>query len=140
MYRSGDFNELMAFECSVKIFIFLSRVAFTSKKYQIFFDKKEKDMQEQYVRSGFKEEEIKTNKVSLTGSAGANEDLIVYYFMKTITARVEIRDNNMNSEIFIFPKPPCCFFLKEATMVNFINTCQIENTEAKLIDMFENFD
>lgn len=140
MYKNGEFDQDISLNCCIKIFIFLSRVAYTSKKYQIFFDKKDKDLQEQYFRAGFKEEDVKANKAVLRGSANAPEDLLVYYFMKSITARVEIKDNHSNSEIFIFPKPPCCFFLKETTMKNFINTCQIENTEAKLIDMFQNFD
>jgi hypothetical protein len=140
MYMSGDFENHVTLEVSIKIFIFLSRVAYTSKKYQIFFDKKEKDLQEQYVKNGFKEEDIKASKVALTGYCSAPEELIVYYFLKNITARVEIKDGNYNSEMFIFPKPPCCFFLKEATIENFITTCQFENTEAKLIDMFDNFD
>ena len=140
IYKNGLFDSDISLHCCIKIFIFLSRVAYTSKKYQIFFDKKEKDLQEQFVKSGFKEEEIKANKAVLHGKTAAPDDLIIYYFMKSITSRVEIKDNNNISEIFIFPKPPCCFFLKETTKLNFINTCQIENTEAKIIDMFENFE
>ena len=66
--------------------------------------------------------------------------MIVYYFMKNITAKVEIRDNHSASEIFIFPKPPCCFFLKDTTKKDFVDTCQIDNTEAKMVDMFESFE
>jgi len=92
------------------------------------------------VAAGFKEEDIRLNKVILKGKTQAPEENIVYYFMRNITSRVEIKDGTGFSEIFIFPKRPMCFFLRETTKLNFRDTCNIENTEAKLIDMFESFD
>ena len=140
MYMNGEFKENPALSCSIKIFIFLSRVAYKSKKYQIFFDLKEAALNEQYKLVKYNEEEIRLNQCMLKGSTTANEDLIAYYFMKNITARVEIKEANHNFEIVIFPKPPMCFFLREATMTNFTETRNIENTEAKIIDMFESFE
>ena len=140
MYKNGDLSTHVTLHCCIKIFIFLSRVSKSSKKYQIFFDKKEKDLHDMYIKAGFKEEEIKNNKIELKGLVSGAEDLIVYYFMKNITAKVEIRDNHSASEIFIFPKPPCCFFLKDTTKKDFVDTCQIDNTEAKMVDMFESFE
>ena len=61
-------------------------------------------LRNEYINAGFKEEEIRLNKVFLKAKTKAPEDLIVYYFMKTITSRIEIKDSNHNSEIFIFPK------------------------------------
>lgn len=140
MYMNGDFKENPALSCSIKIFIFLSRVSYKSKKYQIFFDIKEAALNEQYRLASYSEEEIRLNQGSLKDKTTAGEDLIVYYFMNKITARVEIKEANHNFEIVIFPKPPMCFFLREATMTNFIETRNIENTEAKIIDMFESFE
>lgn len=140
MYMNGDFKNLPALSCSIKIFIFLSRVSYKSKKYQIFFDIKEASLTEQFKQANFSEEEIRLNQVFLKGKTLAADDLISYYFMKNITSRVEIKEANLNSEIVIFPKPPMCFFLREATMGNFTETCSIENTESKLVDMFESFE
>lgn len=140
MYMNGDFKNHPALACSIKIFIFLSRVSYKSKKYQIFFDIKEAALTAQFKQANFKEEEIRLNQCSLKGKTQASEDVIVYYFMKNITSRVEIKEANLQSEIVIFPKPPMCFFLREATMITFTETCNIENTEAKLIDMFESFE
>ena len=140
MYMNDDFENHIALSCSIKIFIFLSRVSYESKKYQIFFDLKDSQLKVQYVAAGFKEEDIRLNKVILKGKTQAPEENIVYYFMRNITSRVEIKDGTGFSEIFIFPKRPMCFFLRETTKLNFRDTCNIENTEAKLIDMFESFD
>lgn len=140
MYMNGDFKDNHALSCSIKIFIFLSRVSYKSKKYQIFFDIKEAALNEQYKLASFSDEEIRLNQGSLKGNTLAPDDLITYYFMKNITARVEIKEANHNFEIVIFPKPPICFFLREATKTIFTETRNIENTEAKLIDMFESFE
>ena len=139
MYMNGDFENHVALSCSIKIFTFLSRVAYESKKYQIYFDIKESQLTNELINAGFKQEDIRQNKVYLKGKTKATEELIVYYFMKNITSRVEIRDEKSNAEIFIFPKRPMCFFLRETTKNNFQETCQIDNTEAKLLDMFDSF-
>lgn len=139
MYKTDAFEGHIALICSIKIFRFLNRVAYTSRKYQIFFDKKERELEEKFAEFGFKIEEIQTGQAKLTGKANTDDELIVYYFMKEITSKIEILDNQNEQEIFIFPKPPCCFYLKQKTIRDFHETCNIENTEAKLSDMFENF-
>lgn len=100
----------------------MNRVAYDSRKYQIFFDKKEKDLEEKFAEFGFKIEEIQTNQAELFGKANSDDALVVYYFMKSITAKIEILDNRQHPEVFIFPKPPCCFYLKQKTIrVRIIN-------------------
>jgi hypothetical protein len=140
MYMNGDFQSIPALSCAIKIFIFLSRVSYKSKKYQIFFDIKEAALTDQFKQANFSQEEIRLNQVTLKGKTHAADDLISYYFMKNITSRVEIKEANLNSEIVIFPKSPICFFLREATMNTFTENCSIENTESKLVDMFESFE
>ena len=48
----------MALRCALKLFQFLDCIAQQSKKYQIFFDKKEKDLEEKFAEFGFKLEDI----------------------------------------------------------------------------------
>ena len=139
MYKTDAFEGHIALKCAIKIYRFLNRVAYISRKYQIYFDKKEKDLEEKFADFGFKREEIETGQAKLKGKAKSDDELIVYYFMKSITAKIEILDNQKDPEIFIFPKPPCCFYLKKKTILEFQETCNIENTEAKLSDMFDSF-
>jgi hypothetical protein len=140
IYMNAEYQSEVALNCSIKIFIFLSRVAYKSKKYQIFFDLKDSDLRSQYIAAGFKQEDIHLHRAFLRGPTLVAEELIVYYFMKSITTRVEVKDANHHSEIVIFPKRPMCFFLRESTKNRFMDTCQIENIEAKLFDMFEDYD
>ena len=121
-YKTDDFDGHIALRCAIKIFRFLNRVAYDSRKYQIFFDKKEKDLEEKFAEFGFKIEEIQTNQAELKGRADSDDALVVYYFMKSITAKIEILDNRNHPEIFIFPKPPCCFYLKQKTIRVSIST------------------
>lgn len=140
MYKKDDFEKKPALFASIKIYMILTRISFKSKKYQIFFDRKEGDLISQYQQAGFSEEDISYGKVKLVGETTSSEDLIVFYFMKQVTGNVEVLDNRKQNEICPFYKPPECFFLQEKSKIRFINSCNIENTEAKLIDMFTDFE
>ena len=114
-------------------------MSYLSRKYQIFFDTKNKNLEEKYLEANFEIEAIHSGKASLMGEAKAPDSLVVYYFMKTITAKIEILDENRNSQIFHFPKPPCCFYLSPKTVNWFQKHYNIDSTESKLLDVFDNF-
>ena len=63
----------------------------------------------------------------------------IFFFIKKILLEVEIVDPNSKHLMVYFPKRPQCFMLAKDDKKNYMSTCDISDSNTKMLDLMRNF-
>lgn len=63
----------------------------------------------------------------------------IFYFIDSIMLNVEVVDPNQNHLLVYFPRQPDCFLLAEEDKKNYVENCDISDSNTKMLDLMRNF-
>lgn len=129
--QDENFSDNVVLKCANRLFAFVYKLGFDMQKYQIFLDNKERELKDVLKESGCSLKDLEHRNYELIGRSQSSEDLMIFYFMKEINIQVEIMTKRGATEVTMYTKLPCTFFLTGTSMEAFSQNCPIDNTESK---------